>query len=89
MTLVTSLFLGCIAVIMGCVGNEWLEGHIPDDSVLNDTDMQYGIGGGLLFLGVMSIVSCFFHWKLSIEPLYGMEEEEVLEATQMHESDYV
>ena len=79
MFLITSLFLGCIAIIMGCIGRDWLEANVcspGNDCVLRETDMQYGIGGGLLFLGVMSVISCFFHWKLSIEPLYSIEEEE-------------
>jgi len=88
MTLITSLFLGCTAVIMGCVGHSWLEKHVPDDSFLDDTNIQYGFGGGLLFLGVMSIISCFFHWKLSIEPLYGIEEDGP-EVHQMQQDDYV
>ena len=88
MTLITSLFLGCVAVIMGCVGHTWLEKHVPEDSFLDDKNIQYGFGGGLLFLGVMSIISCFFHWKLSIEPLYGIEEDGP-EAQEMQQDDYV
>ena len=84
MLLITSLFLGCIAVIMGCVGHDWMEENIPKESILGEyKEAQYAIGGGLLFLGVMSIISCFFHWKLSIEPLYNIEEE-TPETIQMH-----
>ena len=76
MTLVTSLFLGCVVVIMACIDRaDWLDNNIPDDSVLNDAKVQYGLAGLLLFLGVMSVISCFYHWKRSIEPLYSIEEE--------------
>ena len=76
MTLVTSLFLGCVVVIMACINKEdWLDNNIPDDSVLSDANVQYGLSGCLLFLGVMSVISCFYHWKRSIEPLYSIEEE--------------
>ena len=77
MALVTSLFLGCVVVIMASVGRaDWLDDNIPNDSILNDEKIQYGLTSCLLFLGVMSIVSCFYHWKRSIVPLYDFEEDQ-------------
>ena len=75
MALITSLFLITVVGIMASVGHEWFENNIPDDAVLRFESVQYGLSSGLLFLGVMSFLSCLFHWKKSIVPLYSIEEE--------------
>ena len=76
MTLVTSLFLGCVIFIMASVGRaEWLDNNVPDTSVLRDEKVQYGLASGLIILGCMSILCCFNHWKRSIQPLYNVVDE--------------
>ena len=77
MALVTSLFLGCVILIMASVGRaEWLDNNVPDTSVLHEEKVQYGLGSGLLLLGCMSVLCCFYHWKRSIHPLYNPTEED-------------
>ena len=76
MALITSLFLITVVGIMASVGRaDWFENNIPEDAVLHFESVQYGLSSGLLFLGVMSFLSCLFHWKKSIVPLYSIEEE--------------
>ena len=78
MIFVTSLFLGCVIFIMASVGRaEWLDNNIPAVSVLSEEKAQYGLASCLLFLGSMSILLCFYHWKRSISPLYHVEEENI------------
>ena len=77
MALVTSLFLGCVVFIMASVGRaEWLDNNILDKAVLSDEKVQYGLSSGLLIIGCMSILCCFYHWKRSIRPLYNIEDDE-------------
>ena len=76
MALVTAVFVLPVAFVMAYYNfGEVYENTQLETTVLSSDAVFYGLGSTILVLGLLSVLFCILHWRLSIRTLYYQQEE--------------